>query len=81
MNLAFEGIWCHLGVLLGLYWGAGFSLGSPSLSFLLQNLKVPVPDEISLELGRVLCLCEAGLIQGNDFIEVIYARWGLFPGE
>lgn len=26
----------------------------PVFSFLSQNLKVPVPDEISLELGRVL---------------------------
>lgn len=36
------------------YWGGVCCVCSPSLSFLLQNLKVQVPDEISLELGRVL---------------------------
>lgn len=89
MILVFGGICCDLCVLLGFCWGFIGVLVSllvlPAFSFLLQNLKVPVPDEISLELGRLLCLweweAEGGLTQENDFNKVIYWRWGLFPEE
>lgn len=65
------------GVICVFYWGAGFSVGSPILSFLLQNLKVPVPEEISLELGRV-GMKGRGWVNSliNDFIEVIYEGGG-----
>lgn len=60
------------GVICVFCWGAGFSVGSPILSFLLQNLKVPVPEEISLELGRVGVEGRGWVNSGSDFIEVIF---------
>lgn len=53
MTSACEGIFlCVLYCVF--YWGGVCCVCSPSFSFPSQNLKVPVPDEISLELGRVL---------------------------
>lgn len=53
MMLGLEGIvLCAL--YCAFYWGAACYMCSSSIPFLLQNLKVPIPDEISVDLGKAL---------------------------
>lgn len=55
------------------YWVGVCRVYSLSLSFALQNLKVAVPDEISLELGRCLSTsCSFRSLRQTEQVSEIY---------